>query len=207
LNRRDEKEKVMAPSKFLVFLLIAGVVSASWLGSAEAGSSASPVLAVNTKDGFALKGYAPVAYFTVGQPTKGVDEYTYRWQGVTYRFASADNLQRFKADPEKYVPRYGGYCAYAMSLDRIADIDPYRWAIVGGKLYLNNGYLAQDLWSASRRGFPGSIVNHVTLAIDRSDRGDVAMLVLRDPPLLLGRDVVEVHNHKMNPIAEPWATA
>ncbi len=61
--------------------------------------------------------------------------------------------------------------------------------------------------SASRRGFPGSIVNHVTFAIDRSDRGDVAMLVLRDPPLLLGRDVVEVHNHKMNPIAEPWATA
>jgi hypothetical protein len=49
----------MAPSKFLVFLLIAGVVSASWPGSAEAGSSASPVLAVNTKDGFALKGYDP----------------------------------------------------------------------------------------------------------------------------------------------------
>jgi hypothetical protein len=69
----------MAPSKFLVFLLIAGVVSASWLGSAEAGSSASPVFAVNTKDGFALKGYDPVAYFTVGQPTKGVDQYTYRW--------------------------------------------------------------------------------------------------------------------------------
>ena len=82
----------MAPSKFLVFLLIAGVVSASWLGSAEVGLSASPVLAVNTKDGFALKGYDPVAYFTVGQPTKGVDQYTYRWQGVTYRFASADNL-------------------------------------------------------------------------------------------------------------------
>jgi YHS domain-containing protein len=147
-----EKEKVMAPSKFLVFLLIAGVVSASWLGSAEAGSSASPVLAVNTKDGFALKGYDPVAYFTIGQPTKGVDQYTYRWQGVTYRFASADNLQRFKADPEKYVPQYGGYCAYAMSLDRIADIDPYRWAIVGGKLYLNNGYLAQDLWSLNKSG-------------------------------------------------------
>jgi len=142
----------MAPSKFLVFLLIAGVVSASWLGSAEAGSSASPVFAVNTKDGFALKGYDPVAYFTVGQPTKGVDQYTYRWHCVTYRFASADNLQRFKADPEKYVPQYGGYCAYAMSLDRIADIDPYRWAIMGGKLYLNNGYLAQDLWALNKSG-------------------------------------------------------
>jgi YHS domain-containing protein len=92
--------------------------------------------------------------FTVGQPTKGVDQYTYRWQGMTYRFASADNLQRFKADPEMYVPQYGGYCAYAMSLDRIADIDPYRWAIVGGKLYLNNGYLAQDLSVRESRRFP-----------------------------------------------------
>ena len=66
--------------------------------------------------------------------------------------AEAENLQRFKADPEKYLPQYGGYCAYAMSLDRIADIDPYRWAIVGGKLYLNNGFIAQDLWSLNKSG-------------------------------------------------------
>ena len=61
--------------------------------------------------------------------------------------------------------------------------------------------------SASRCGFPGSIVNHATLAIDRGDRGYVAMVVLRHQRLLLGRDVVEVHNHKMNPIAEPWVQA
>ena len=142
----------MAPSKCLIFLLIASVVSASWLGSAVAGSSPSPVAAVNTADGLALKGYDPVAYFTDGQPTKGTDQYSFEWKGVTYRFASAENLQRFKADPDKYLPQYGGYCAYAMSLDRIADIDPHRWAIVGGRLYLNNGYLAQDLWSLNKSG-------------------------------------------------------
>jgi YHS domain-containing protein len=128
------------------------VVSASWLGSAVAGSSPSPVAAVNTADGFALKGYDPVAYFTNGQPTKGSAQYSFQWKGVTYLFASAENLQRFKADPDKYLPQYGGYCAYAMSLDRIADIDPHRWAIVGGKLYLNNGFLAQDLWSLNKSG-------------------------------------------------------
>ena len=100
----------------------------------------------------ALKGYDPVAYFNDGQPTKGEDQYSFQWKGVTYRFASAENLQRFKADPEKYLPQYGGYCAYAMSLDRIADIDPFRWAIVGGKLYLNNGFIAQDLGSLNKSG-------------------------------------------------------
>jgi len=142
----------MAPSKCLVSLLIATGVFASWLGLAVAGSSASPVAAVNTTEGFALKGYDPVAYFTGGQPTKGSAQYSFQWKGVTYLFVSAENLRRFKVDPDKYLPQYGGYCAYAMSLDRIADIDPHRWAIVGGKLYLNNGFLAQNLWSLNKSG-------------------------------------------------------
>ena len=142
----------MTSSNCLVFLLIAAVMSASWLSSAAADSSTAPVAPVNTTDGLALKGYDPVAYFTEGQPTKGADQYSFPWKGVTYRFAAAENLQRFKADPEKYLPQYGGYCAYAMSLDRIADIDPFRWAIVDGKLYLNNGFIAQDLWSLNKSG-------------------------------------------------------
>ena len=113
---------------------------------------ASPVAAVNATEGVGLKGYDPVAYFVTGQPTKGVELYSFVWKGVTYRFASEENLNRFKAEPQKYLPQYGGYCAYAMSLDRIADTDPIRWAIVRGKLYLNNGYIAQELWSFNRRG-------------------------------------------------------
>jgi YHS domain-containing protein len=107
---------------------------------------------VNAVDGTGVKGYDPVAYFTLGQPTPGVDQYMYRWKSVTYRFASVGNLQLFKSDPEKYLPQYGGYCAYAMSLNRIADIDPARWTIVDGKLYLNNGYIAQSLWSVKKIG-------------------------------------------------------
>jgi YHS domain-containing protein len=144
----------MASSKCLtiVFLLVATAVYVALPVSAVASSSAASVAAVNTTDGLALKGYDPVAYFTDGHPTKGEDQYSFQWKGVTYRFASAENLQRFKADPEKYLPQYGGYCAYAMSLNRIADIDPFRWAIVEGKLYLNNGFIAQDLWSLNKSG-------------------------------------------------------
>jgi YHS domain-containing protein len=136
-----------------VILLFAALpVLAGLLSSAAADSSASPVPAVNATDGLALKGYDPVAYFTSGPPTKGADQYSFQWKGVTYRFASAENLQRFKTDPEKYLPQYGGYCAYAMSIDRIADIDPDKWAIVGGKLYLNNNLFSQTLWSLNKSG-------------------------------------------------------
>ena len=118
----------------------------------SADSSEPPVSPVNATDGVGLKGYDPVAYFTDEQPTKGTGQYSFQWKGVTYRFASGENLQSFKADPEKYLPQYGGYCAYAMSIDRIADISPTEWTIFDGKLYLNNNFFSQTLWSLDKSG-------------------------------------------------------
>jgi YHS domain-containing protein len=115
----------------------------------------SPVAAVNTEQGLAIKGYDPVSYFTSGKPTPGLAQFTTSYKGATYRFASAENRDRFIAAPEKFVPQYGGYCAYAVSLNKTADIDPEEWAIVNYKLYLNNGFLAQKLWSLDK---PGNIV-------------------------------------------------
>ena len=79
-------------------------------------------------------------------------QYSTTYKGATYRFTSAENLARFIAAPEKFVPQYGGYCAYAISLNRVADIDPDEWTIVNDKLYLNNGFLAQTLWSIDKSG-------------------------------------------------------
>jgi hypothetical protein len=140
--------------------LLAVALYVGVLAPAVAGAETSAVAPVNSADGVALKGYDPVAYFTTGAPTPGVDGYTLRWKGVTYRFASAENRARFNADPERYAPQYGGYCAYAMSINRIADIDPARWTIVDGKLYLNNNLLSQALWSVSTRGKIGSADRH-----------------------------------------------
>ena len=65
---------------------------------------------VNTDlGGLAVKGYDPVAYFNANRPIKGSAEFEYRWQGVKWRFSSAENLESFKAAPEKYAPQYGGY--------------------------------------------------------------------------------------------------
>jgi YHS domain-containing protein len=129
--------------------LLAVALSLGFLSAGMAGAETSPVAPVNTASGVGLKGYDPVAYFATGQPIAGVEGYTNQWKGVTYRFSSAENLDRFKAAPETYLPQYGGYCAYAMSINRIADIDPARWEIVGGKLYLNNNRVSYALWALS----------------------------------------------------------
>jgi len=91
----------------------------------------------NMEDNVAIKGYDPVAYFVQGQAVEGSKKYTYTHDGITYHFSSADNRQKFKENPEKYEPQYGGWCAYAMGLDgEKVKINPETFKIVDGKLYL-----------------------------------------------------------------------
>ena len=68
--------------------------------------------------GVGLKGHDPVAYFTVGAPTAGKAEYTYKHDGVTYQFASAANRDAFKSAPAKYAPQFGGFCAMGVALEK-----------------------------------------------------------------------------------------
>jgi YHS domain-containing protein len=109
----------------------------------------SPIFA--TSDG-AIRGHDPVAYFTEGKPTKGSDQHTFEWQGEKFKFASAENLALFKANPEKYAPQYGGYCAYAESEGYTASTVPEAWTIVDGKLYLNYSLGIRKRWQRDIRG-------------------------------------------------------
>jgi YHS domain-containing protein len=88
------------------------------------------------KSGLAIDGYDPVAYFT-GKPLDGKKDLTLDYQGVTYRFATKENRAAFKANPAKYEPQYGGWCAYAMGAkgDKV-EVDPETYKIIDGKLYL-----------------------------------------------------------------------
>jgi len=124
-----------------------------WLGAqAGAARAEEPVPAVNADDGLALEGYDPVAYFTRGEPAEGRPDLVAEHGGARYRFATPEHRERFLAEPERYLPAYGGFCAYAMSVDSIADIDPDRWSIVDGRLYLNAGRLASGLWALGTKG-------------------------------------------------------
>lgn len=132
-------------------LLSAGaatIVAAS--GFAWSQSRKPPANAVNTLDspsGAAIKGYDPVAYFTAGKPTRGNAAHTVSYNGARWLFASAENKALFEKDPQKYVPAYGGYCAYGVSQGYLVKIEPEAWAIRNGRLYLNYDTTVQKQWS------------------------------------------------------------
>lgn len=100
--------------------------------------------------GVAIDGYDPVAYFTEQKPVKGSADYAHTWKGAEWRFSSAENRDLFAAEPEKYAPQYGGYCAYAVSQGKTAGIDPKAWSVVDGKLYLNYNAKIQKRWEGDR---------------------------------------------------------
>jgi YHS domain-containing protein len=108
----------------------------------------------------AIKGYDAVAYFTEGKAVKGKKEHTFEWQEAAWRFASRENLELFRADPQKYAPQYGGYCAWAVSQGDTADIDPEAWKIVDGKLYLNYNQKIQKQWEEDIPGLIASADAH-----------------------------------------------
>ncbi len=110
--------------------------------------------AVNDRGGAAIQGFDPVAYFTRGAPTRGNPAFTTRWNGAEWRFASAAHRAAFVAEPERYAPAFGGFCAYAVSEGYTAGIDPRAWRIVDGRLYLNYSPGIQRTWE---QDIPGRI--------------------------------------------------
>ncbi|NNL86457.1 MAG: YHS domain protein [Myxococcales bacterium] len=104
--------------------------------------------------GLAIAGTDPVAYFTEGRAVSGSKTFQLDWKGATWRFSSAENLEAFKADPGRYEPRYGGYCAWAVAQGNTAGIDPQAWKIVEGSLYLNYSRSVQKRWEED---IPGHI--------------------------------------------------
>jgi YHS domain len=103
--------------------------------------------------GVALGGYDAVSYFQ-GGPMAGDPEKVFSWQGAQWYFTSAENLAAFKADPQKYAPQYGGYCAFAVSKGSTAKGDPKVFTIVNGKNFINLSTSVQALW---KKDIPGNI--------------------------------------------------
>ncbi len=141
-----------------------GVVALTGLAAAVAGGVAyalwpSPGAvgdgrAFLAKDGVAIDGYDPIAYFTQSKPVQGSAQHALEWGGATWHFATAEHRDRFKADPATYAPQYGGYCAWAVAQGQLAPIDPQAWAIVDGKLYLNFSPGIHAKWG---KDIPGNI--------------------------------------------------
>ena len=101
-----------------------------------------------------LGGYDPVSYFIEAKPARGSGYYVTVHDGVTYAFASEAHLKLFTANPQKYLPAYGGYCAYGVAVGKKFVTDPEVWKIVDGILYLNLDKGIQHKWE---KDIPGHI--------------------------------------------------
>src|SRR5688572_12149088 len=104
--------------------------------------------------GVILEGYDPVAFFTDNKPVNGDAKFQFKYEDAIYYFASQEHLDLFKADPEKYKPQFGGWCAYAVSLGRVAPIDVNTFSIVNDRLVIQHNQRAVNGWN---RDVPGNL--------------------------------------------------
>jgi YHS domain-containing protein len=105
------------------------------------------------KDGVAIKGYDPLAYFTDNNPVKGSPAYKAEYGGSVFHFVSQANRDAFAANPAKYAPQYNGFCAFGTAGGYKAAIDPAAFTIVNNKLYLNYNRDVRKKWSTDIPGF------------------------------------------------------
>jgi YHS domain-containing protein len=126
------------------------LAAAALLVASATAHAGSPINKTTFGD-LAVDGYDVVAYQTDHKAVPGQREFQTAWQGATWRFASTEHLKTFTADPQRYAPQYGGYCAYAVAAknDKV-DIDPQAFTVVDGKLYLNYSKKIQTMWEADR---------------------------------------------------------
>ena len=101
-------------------------------------------------NGVTLSGHDAVAYFTMNKAVKGYAGISAVHDGAIYHFSSEANRDAFNANPGKYAPQYGGFCAYGAAIGAKFPVDPTVFAIVDDKLYVNNSAGVSKLWTAKQ---------------------------------------------------------
>lgn len=142
--RLTERQNRMKKSAIIVVVLALLSIAVSmflpWYFQVNTGE-------VYSVDGVALSGTDPVAYFTDKQSVKGNATITHTYKDATWHFSNAENREMFAANPNKYVPAYGGYCSYGMAYGGQYPTVPEAWVIVDGRLYLNYSKDMQSRWT------------------------------------------------------------
>ena len=102
--------------------------------------------------GVALAGHDPVAFFTAGKPMPGRPEFSFTYAGANYRFASAENLAKFRADPARYAPQFGGFCAYGVAHGQLAPVEVTAFVVVDGRLLMQSNAAIRDQFKQDEMG-------------------------------------------------------
>lgn len=159
--------KIVKVSLAIAMLLSAGVIfSARSLADGE--TEKGKYLVNTNKHGLALQGYDPVAYFEDEKAIKGKRKYTATHEEATYRFKSAAHRDLFIANPAKYAPAFGGYCAYGVAKNGLFKIDPNAWSIEGDRLLLQFSKSAKETFEKRKQAnleradanWPGLVEKH-----------------------------------------------
>lgn len=100
----------------------------------------------------AIGGYDPVAFFKESKPVPGKPELVFHWNDADWHFASQENLELFKANPEEFAPQYGGWCAYGTAAGHKSPTVPETWAVIDSKLYFNYNTAVQKLFNKNQKG-------------------------------------------------------
>lgn len=135
----------MLTRRHFTALTLAGL--ATTLGLSSYSSLMRPAVYTGPVPGVALAGIDPVSYVIGGEPQPGRADLTHGYSGAIWRFAGEQNLEAFRADPVRFAPQFGGYCAYAVAGGGVAPGDPRFWMIVDGRLYLNASRRVHDKWT------------------------------------------------------------
>ncbi len=142
-------------AKFSILAVVVLGVAALFSSAAESddtgtGESRAYLHSYNLpSSGIALEGYCPVAYFAANKPVLGSPKYASTYNDVTYHFVNADAQSAFEENPEKFLPAFGGWCAFGMAVSDKFPVDPTNFRIVDGRLLLflrNRGVDAAELW-------------------------------------------------------------
>lgn len=139
--------------KFITFFSAIGLALILLLIPPSASAQSIDPIYTSKFSNTAVGGYDPVAYFTEGEPVKGSTDYQLEHKGARFLFSSQENFEAFVANPTKYAPQYGGYCAWAVAHNKTARGNPKNWTIVDGKLYLNINDRIENNWKANQAEF------------------------------------------------------
>ncbi len=137
-------------AKTLVYFVLSSVFLGSLIGTLW---SFDKINTLKNKKNYAILGYDTVAYFTEKKPVEGNVRYSLHWNDAIWLFSSAENLSKFKKEPEKYAPQYGGYCAWGIAKNGLYSITPKAWEVYNGKLYLNFSSGVQRTWLKDKDAF------------------------------------------------------
>lgn len=148
IQKRKAGEKRSFIYAFAILLMVAMLMTTLTFAQSESAKAFNNVDA----NGVILDGYDAVAFFTDNKPVKGDEKFQYKYDEATYQFASQDHLDLFKAMPEKYKPQFGAWCAYAVSLGRVAPIDVNTFSIVNDRLVIQHNQRAVNGWNKNVQG-------------------------------------------------------